>query len=102
MCPSVRIQDTIDAEIVNEPRSAANAAVPAGFAGSLAEDWFIGKLGRNNACMRILALSREVETGKQLLYRVAASPFCPRGLTRCQEPFVIRGRPYNERQNNGS
>jgi selenocysteine-specific elongation factor len=38
----------IDTDIVNEQRSAAKAAVPAGFAGSLAADRFIGNLGRNN------------------------------------------------------
>jgi hypothetical protein len=37
----------IDTDTVNEERFAANAAVPAGFAGSLAADRFISKLGRN-------------------------------------------------------
>jgi hypothetical protein len=35
----------IDTDIVNEQRSAANAAVPAGFAGSLAADRFMSNSG---------------------------------------------------------
>jgi hypothetical protein len=37
-----------DTDIVNDPRSAANAGVPAGFAGSLAADRFISNVGRNS------------------------------------------------------
>ena len=41
------IGSLIDTDSVNDSRSAANAAVPAGFAGSLTADRFIGKAGRN-------------------------------------------------------
>jgi len=37
----------IDTDVANDPCSAANAAVPAGFAGSLAAEGFIGKAGHN-------------------------------------------------------
>jgi hypothetical protein len=38
----------IDADVVNDPCSVANAVVPAGFADSLAADRFIGNVGRNS------------------------------------------------------
>jgi RNA polymerase sigma-70 factor, ECF subfamily len=45
-----------DTDVVNDPCSTANAAVPAGFAGSLAADWFIGNVGRNR---RVVTLSHD-------------------------------------------
>jgi hypothetical protein len=36
----------IDTDVVNDPYFAANAAVPAGFAGSRTADRFFGNLGR--------------------------------------------------------
>jgi len=41
------VRYVIDVDVANDPCSAANAAVPAEFAGQLAVERFIGNVGRN-------------------------------------------------------